>query len=406
QIRVPDDNGDDLCEDFITVNATVKAVTTRVVILQDNTAPAGGFTDTDFAEIAAEFDNLIYPTVTRYFGNPSDFDVNGRILILYTPEVNRLTPPNTTGFVGGFFWSGDLFPRTGPPQQSCTQSNEAEIFYLLVPDPTGSINNNQRSASSVRQGTRGTIAHEFQHMINAGRRLTEGVASAFEATWLDEALSHMAEDFVGRALFGFGEFQNLTFADVTSRGTPDFNAFFFQNLARLRFWQQRPDTAAATSTRAGEHLAYRGAAWALVRYSADQYHGGDLPNLMRRLAGGPEISVANLTSKTGVVFDSLMAGWMIANFADDLPVTGLNNKYTYRSWNFRSASAGINGGNYPLRVTELGNSLSENVSLRSGTGVYYRKAAEGGNASFTFSMRGSGGASAPAGARLYVLRIN
>ncbi|HJR41116.1 MAG TPA: hypothetical protein VJ812_03455 [Gemmatimonadaceae bacterium] len=408
QIRVPDGDGNDLCEDFVTITATVKAVGTHSVILQDNAAPANGFTDADFTQIAAEFDNLIFPTATRYFGNPSDRDVNAKILILYTPEVNKLTPPNSTGFVGGFFFSGDLFPRTDPdPDAACNQSNVAEIFYLLVPDPTGSINNNQRTAVSVRQGTRGTIAHELQHMINAGRRLTEGVAQAFEAVWLDEALAHMSEDFVGRALFGFAEFQNLTFQDVTSRGANDFNAFFFQNLARFRFWQQRPDTAAATSSRTGEHLAYRGAAWALVRYTADQYSGNDLPNFTRRVVGGPDTSVANLTQKAGVVFDSLMAGWMVANFADDLPVGGLNAKYTYRSWNFRSASAGITNNNFPLRVVELGNTLTQSQPLRSGTGVYFRKAPAGGNSVFTFTMRRSNGSQLTApGARLYVVRTN
>jgi hypothetical protein len=404
-LRIPDANSSDLCANFIPITATVKAVSTHAVILEDNSSPSGGFTATDYAEIAAEFDGLIYDADVRYFGAPSDIDQNGgRILILYTPEVNRLTPPNSTGFVGGFFWAGDLFPRTAQdPNDACTQSNMAEMFYLLVPDPQGTINQNTRTTTQVRQGTRGTIAHEMQHMINAGHRIQSGAFN--EATWLDEALAHFAEDVVGRELFGFSDFRNLTYQDVTSRGSPDFNAFFFQNLARLRYWQQRPDTAAATSSKVADELADRGAAWSLLRYTVDQYAGSDVPAFTRALVAGPETSVTNLTTRAGVPFDSLMVGWMVANYADDLGIAGLSPKYTYKSWNFRSASSGINGGVFPLRVQDINPGFTATVSLLSGTGVYYRRASTG--APGTFSMTAPGGSPlTAAGARLYVLRVD
>ncbi len=404
-LRIPDANSNDLCANFISITATVKAVSTHAIILEDNRSPSGGFTTTDYAEIAAEFDALIYDTDVRYFGSPSDIDQNGaRILILYTPEVNRLTPPNSTGFVGGFFWAGDLFPRTAQdPNDACTQSNMAEMFYLLVPDPQGTINQNTRTTTQVRQGTRGTIAHEMQHMINAGRRIQSGAFN--EATWLDEALAHFAEDVVGRELFGFSDFRNLTYQDITSRGTPDFNAFFFQNLARFRYWQQRPDTAASTSSKVADELADRGAAWALLRYTADHYAGSDVAAFTRALVGGPETSVTNLTTRAGVPFDSLMVGWMVANYADDLGIAGLSPKYTYRSWNFRSASSGINGGVFPLRVSDINPGFTATVSLLSGTGVYYRRIST--SAPGTFSMTAPGGSPlTAAGARLYVLRVD
>lgn len=404
-LRIPDANSTDLCDNFIPITATVMAVSARAVIMQDNTSPAGGFTAADFQEIAAEFDALIYPTDVRYFGSPSDIDQNaGRIVILYTPEVNRLTPRGSAGFVGGFFWAGDLFPRTASdPNDACAQSNMAEMFYLLVPDPQGTINQNQRTTTAVKQGTRGTIAHEMEHMINAGRRIASGAFN--EATWLDEALAHLAEDVVGRALFGYTDFRDLTYQDVTARGTPDFNAFFFQNLARFRYWQQRPDTAAATSSKVGEELADRGAAWALLRYTADHYSGNDVPAFTRALVDGPETSVANLTARAGVPFDSLMVGWMVANYADGLGVAGLSPKYTYKSWNFRSASSGINGGVFPLRVTDINPGFTATVSLLSATGVYYRRASTGSPG--TFGMTAPGGSPlTAAGARLYVLRVD
>ena len=84
------------------------------------------------------FDNNTFVTDSSYFGNPSDVDGNGRIILLFTGEVNKLTPADSPGgFVGGFFFAGDYFPKTGPVDQSCTESNNGEIVYLLAPDPTG-----------------------------------------------------------------------------------------------------------------------------------------------------------------------------------------------------------------------------------------------------------------------------
>ena len=40
------------------------------------------------------------------------------------------------------------------------------MFYLLVPDPDGTVNNNKRTKDEVTTLNLGTIAHEFQHLIN------------------------------------------------------------------------------------------------------------------------------------------------------------------------------------------------------------------------------------------------
>ena len=55
-------------------------------------------------------------------------------------------------------------------------------------------------------------------MINAGNRFFNPAVSSFEATWLDEALAHFAEDAVGRVSRGFGDLQTLTFNDVLPAG--------------------------------------------------------------------------------------------------------------------------------------------------------------------------------------------
>ena len=165
--------------DRFSAGITVKYINDKVIIYSDIASPPGGFTALDYQQIGDEFSTLIYPTDVSSFGTPLDRDNNGRIILLYTPDVNKLTSSgNPSSFVGGFFWAGDLFPATGAG--NCRQSNMAELFYVLTPDPTGAFNGNIRNTTQVRQGTRGTIAHEFQHMINASERIRSPIEQDFE----------------------------------------------------------------------------------------------------------------------------------------------------------------------------------------------------------------------------------
>src|SRR5437870_5932548 len=58
------------------------------------------------------------------FGRPTDLDNDGHVFILYTPRVNALTKRGSTSFFGGFFFGGDLFPRTGTG--GCAESRSEE----------------------------------------------------------------------------------------------------------------------------------------------------------------------------------------------------------------------------------------------------------------------------------------
>jgi hypothetical protein len=349
---------------------------------------------------------------------PTDVDANGHVIILFTGEINKLTPAGQSSFIGGFFFAGDFFPTTGTqPGTFCAQSNGAEIFYLLAPDPTGRFNN-VRTTSSVRQGTRGTIAHEFQHMINAGNRFLDQNQCCFESTWLDEALAHFAEDAVGRVQRGFTDLQTLTLSDLVPAGnqaaTNDFNAFFFQNFARLTYWMQRPDTSSGISAHADQNLSSRGAAWSLVRYSADNYSSGNPRAFARKLAAGPDTGTKNLTVSAKAALDTLVAGWLVANYADHLGIPGLDAKYQFKSYNFRnimpSVARSVTGSQtavYPLQVLAIG-SGTDNISStnRTGSGTYYRLNVTNGSGDKTVKVLDPSGslASFP-GAHIYVLRV-
>ena len=394
------------CTNFTTITAEVKYVNDKAIIYTDVTAPENGFTATDYQQIGDEFSSLIYPTDVSFFGTPLDDDNNGRIIILYTSEVNKMTEANSSSFVGGFFFAGDLFPSVGAG--SCAQSNEAELFYMLAPDPDGTINNNKRSLALVRQNTRGTIAHEFQHMINASERIRSPIAQSFEDVWLDEGLAHFAEDAVGRALRGIGETEDATFSRIQGGSDQDLLAFFFQNLARFRLYLNNPGPVGPTSSAADTSLAARGAAWALLRYAADQYSGGDVKLFTRKLAGGPDVGVANLVKNAGAPFDAIASGWMIANYADNTGIPGLSALYSYKVYNMRSQLTSITAGQYPLKVTTVAGTgfVLTGLEARSGSGNYFFAQRNAGAPARTWRFLNSDGSTAASftGASWIILR--
>jgi hypothetical protein len=195
----------------------------------------------------------------------------------------------------------------------------------------------------------------------------------------------------------------------------DFNAFFFQNLARLTDWMVKPDQFSPMSRMADTSLAVRGAAWAIIRYAADNYSNGDPRALTRALAAGPDTGVKNFVAQTKAPVDSLVKGWLVSMYADHLGIANLDAKYQYRSYNFRSAMPPVARSvlnqataTYPLVVQSIG-SGSDNISAtnRSGTGDYFRlSVAAGAGAKNVKILDASGNPASFAGEHIYVLRVN
>ncbi|HYK82705.1 MAG TPA: hypothetical protein VEU55_06130 [Gemmatimonadales bacterium] len=389
------------CGSYDTVKAYVKAVGAHGILVQDVLAPANGFTASDFTAISSEFDTFTYPTDTSLFGPPTDLDTNKHVFILYTPRVNAMTPRNSGSYLAGFFFPGDLFPRS-----LCPQSNVGEIVYLLVPDPLGTFSD-PRPTAFVRQVTRSVIAHEVEHLINLGVRIVESNTNpniTEESIWLDEALAHFAEEYTGRAEDGFSNFQKLTYANITAN-TADDTAFYRSNLIDLRFFLQRPDTASSIAN-TDAILADDGAAWALLHYTADQYASSNLAKFTLALVAGPDSGLPNLRLRSGAPFDSLLAGWMIALYADGLGISGLSPRYTFLSWNYRDAETGGTGIGYPLRVTPVTAGSSVSTTARPGSGNYFLESSSPTTPKEIFRVLGPGGTIVNfLGARLYALRV-
>jgi hypothetical protein len=371
-------NSNEGCANPVFKNARQVASSQRALIFEDFTNPPGGFTAAEYQEIATSFDNLIWPVATQNFGEPSDSDGNGKVIILYTRAVNELTPPNSTSLFGGFYYGRDLYPKVANGRLgACPASNEAEMFYLLAPDPEGEVNNNKRSKETVRRSTQGTVAHEFQHLINSSRRLFVLMTNVNEEVWLNEGLSHIAEELVFHAAANTAPRMDLGENDIraSAQRVDAFNSFSGANFGRFRIFLE--ETAPQSPIQTDDDLATRGSAWNFLRYSADRKAGNDR-DLWFRLVNSTTRGLANYEAVFGVDAVDWLRDWTVAVYADNA-TTGVDNRFMITSWNFRSIYPLITSpARYPLKVDTLLPAAARTVVVSAGSAAYFRFAVPAG----------------------------
>jgi hypothetical protein len=266
-------NGDSACNAAVYHTARVVAISSKAVILSDTLNPKNGFSTADYQRFATRFDTLVYPLDVANFGEPLDIDKNGHIAILFTRAVNELTAPRANSYVGGFVFSRDLFPNTQTARaQACAGSNQGEYFYMLAPDPTGVVNGNVRTTGFVDSATVAVLAHEFQHLINASRRLYVNNSPVFEDKWLDEGLAHIAEELLYYRESGLSPRSNLDINAIRTRSAA-FSADMSGNASRYRSYLVAPSQNSPYSL--NDSLPTRGAAWSLLRYAVDRLNATD-----------------------------------------------------------------------------------------------------------------------------------
>jgi len=347
------------------------ASTAHVALYEDTQNPSGGFTDAEYQAIANEFEAVDYPTDVANFGQPTDIDGNGKVIGLFTRAVNELTPVGADYVYGGFFYSRDLYQRTPRPGfLACPSSNVSEMFYLLAPDPTGAINGHTRSKAYVRENTLSTLPHELQHLINSSRRFYVNNVDADETIWLDEGLSHVAEELAYYTKSGFAPRQNLGAAQVFASQAQFNNFVEYQdnNLTRFRTYLQDPEGNSPIAN--NDELETRGATWWLLRYLADR-KGGSEPAFWFALANSNTAGIANLQAALGTDPVPLIRDWAVMNYTDDsgLPVAA---QFTEPSWNHRSIFGSANAGShFPLNVRNLP-AGSTGVTVMSGSAGYFK----------------------------------
>lgn len=362
--------------DFTEVTAEARYVGQSGALFVDLDAPSGGFTQADLELLATRFDDFIHPTVVGRYGGESDLDDNERVVILFTPAVNALTPRGSSGLVGGFFFGIDLLPET-------TGSNAAEIFYTLVPDPDG-VFSDPRSKEDVLELVPGILAHEFQHMVHFNQRVLQLGAEANEAVWLSEGLAQYAEELVARAYEDAGDADG---AELFRGGARD----------RARRYLTGPESVSVVITAGQGTLEERGAGFLHVMYLADRFGDavvGDLTQTTR-------LGVDNVEAVTGTRWPGLLSDWWAAIRLDE---TGAEAGPTeYPSVDLRS----FLGSPFPLEPDDLGTGgFTRSGSLPSSAVEYLRTTpAAGGTVTLRIGGVGGGAGAPQARLQLRVIRV-
>jgi|DewCreStandDraft_2_1066082.scaffolds.fasta_scaffold00075_117 hypothetical protein len=377
----------------------VVAITQRAIVVADTANPKNGLTDDEYRQLGVAFDTLVWPVDTFHFGEPTDLDNNARVLVFFTRAVNELTPAGSDSYVAGFFFARDLFPKQSQPGFSaCPTSNYAEMFYMLAADPDGQVNGNRRSRELVLNTSVATLAHEFQHLINAARRLyvlRVGGTAWSEEVWLNEGLSHIAEELTFYRASGLSPRQNIDLVRLRSSDAlrNAFNRYQASNFGRLIRYLQNPERHSPYD--ADDDLETRGAAWAFLRYAADR-RGGDERDLWFNLVNSSQTGLANLQARLGTDPVPWVREWTVSVYTDDAVVT--EARYQQPSWNFRSIMSGFTstGGRYPLKVVRLDSATSPySFTLNAGSGAFLRGGVAPGAA---VKVRFRSGGSVPPGA--------
>ncbi len=297
-------------KNFDEVQTVLRFKGAHTLVYVDERVPALDLTDADVREVGDRFDKQSYAVDTDTFGRESDLDGDGRVTIVLTATVNALNQGASPdeGIVIGFFFALDLLPSISP-----STSNKREMFYGFVPDPSG-----QFGPPIPRDFAIPTLdevfAHEFQHMISFNQHVLVRGGQP-EQLWLNEGLSHLAEDL---------------------------NGFDDGNEARSALYLVDP-TAAGLALNF-DTLEARGAAFLFLRWLGDQLGEG----IFAQLEQTNLVGIGNVQAATGQGLPNLFSDWFAALYLDDsglgaadFQIPSLTLRFTYERFRTENPELGL-----------------------------------------------------------------
>ena len=351
---------------FANITATLRFAGQNIFIYVDNQSPSGanGLSDSVLTKLGTWFDRDLYPIDVATFGSESDIDGNDHVIVLMTPIVNGLTNRNNCDVViSGFFFGLDLTQDAN--------SNRGEVFYSLVPDPQGTFSC-PRPVSIVEGSTPPTFVHEFQHMISFNQHVLVRNGSDEEA-WLNEGLSHMAEEVTAR-------FYENKYPPPPGTGrlfSDTANIFISNDLTNSYQFLEGTPTTSLTIFESTGTLEERGAAWLFLRWLADQKDS----TIFARLVQTNLTSIANVENVTAESFPVLFGDWALALWTDSIPGhprTSVPARNRFKSRNLRVIYARLNTiapqsfpRVYPLVPRTIGFGSTVESSMYPGAMEYY-----------------------------------
>ncbi|HEX3046935.1 MAG TPA: hypothetical protein VHY08_19430 [Bacillota bacterium] len=259
---------------------TCKRISTNAYLWVDNRDLAA-IADTTLNGFASEFQTMASLLHTT-FGNETDSDGDPRTYIIISSAYKD--------FCGGYFAAQDKFPSA-----TCPNSNEHDAFYVA----------NYTDPYSIEY-SKGTLAHEFQHMINFDRHYYHN-ASVNEESWLNEAFAELAS-----YLCGYGDSSNFLIQEYLDSPSVGLTAW------------------ASCNTSYGISLLFG-------RYLYEQF-----PTKIKPMVDTANVGIANVETAIEANFNDLFRDFFRAVCLDNTGLTN-NPKYQFTTLNLRDGSLGFNG---------------------------------------------------------------
>jgi hypothetical protein len=393
--RVPNLDGDNYCTDYISVPARAAYVGDKAVVWEDTLSPLKGTIDADWARLGQEVDQVMFPILVDYFGDPLIFNSarsgNGLLFMLFSRRVNTMEAG-----VAGFVFSGDFYSR-----ELCASSDETEIFYARIPTLPGSDYDGDARNSTVPQfmwSMRSTVIHEIKHLAAYARKIfnVHGTSAQpnFEETWLEEATARLSEEFYARALFGYGQGENVKYEDSVwcevrvGANWPDcdpYPSIMQKHFGNLNSYLKAPEQLTPLGSTGPQDASFYGSGWSLVRWAMDHSNTTEAAFSKAIVEEASLRGVANLVARTGRSFPAMLADWTLSLAVDDHPlgITPVRDQLTQPSWNLRDIYRGLNAdfGNregtqyptaWPLATRNISGAFTVTSSgLRGGSGSIF-----------------------------------
>jgi len=247
--------------------------------------------------------------------------------------------------------------------------------------------------------------HELQHMISYNQHVIARGGNQ-EADWLNEGLSHIAEELASRS---------YELDPSQPRGTPDqlfpdsSQGFIVPNVLNALDYLQLPMLSSVTVFRDLGTLPERGAAWLFLRWLGDQK--GDA--IFRRLVETRATGWENLEAQSNEPFEQMFGDFALALYADLNPEVDraeLDDRYRFATRDFREIfqrfyDIGETVDPFPIMAGVLSHDGTTNGSMVQGTMDFYRLQGGTGNTVLRFTAQGGGALPSARSPQVGILRV-
>ena len=397
------------------VTAELRAKTATSMWWVDVDNPPGGFSTTQLEELGAVFDDFIYATEVAEYGPVTDFDSNGRIVIVMTKQINNdnTETSQTIGFVNpcDFFIRGD----------EVHTSNEGEYFYTLAPDPD-SVFGQIVDPDGFLRFLPLVIAHEFTHIFQFGRRILSATAADLMAIFVAEGQATISEEIVGHAILSNGVRQNLDVRVALNLDSIQPYPWYLNPWVDMAYYFGWPADRDATRIEGapqectwiasdanhpcGGRPLWYGVTWSLLRWISDQYGdalGGESA-FQAAIIDGDRAGFENLTDilASEVDLGDLLAQWSATLYMDDRP--GTVAPLTMSSWDLRSVADGLLESAWLRPTVHEFVDFADDVTIRDPSTAYILIGGSGSPQSYTLRVGATGGGDMSATLQVWLVR--